>query len=658
MKSTGIIAFMAIVLLLAYSNNSKAQTLLANWNPSPTLHTIDKSYNDESAVVLEDSRVHQYKTVKDDMFVFCEQKKIVKVNSDKGVEMFNKIYINYRSGSEVVKIKARAILPNGKVINLPEDKIFDEEEDGFRYKKFALEGVEKGGEIEYYSLIKYPVYTFGIETYAVNQTPVLTASFELKIPSHLYFDVKGFNGFKVNSDTIINNERVTTAHAENIVDFESEKYSMPGAYYANVQYKLSYNLDKDRGVRMNTWGDFAKNVYANYTQFNKKEEKALDGFYKNIKLERNASEEEKIIAIEDYVKHNINVNANGIGDDADVIERIVKTKVAGEFGVTRLMIGLLQRAQIQNQLVFPGKRDEKPLDETFENFRLTNSIVLYFPSTGKYLSPGDVEFRYPIINTMLGGTKGIFIKELTLGNIKSATPVFDSIELLPYEGNKSNMEVSLSFNKSLDTLNIQSKQILQGYSAANYRPAYAFLSKDKQDDFTKSIIKNIANTDSVISFSVENADLKNSLNNLPLNILGNFKSVDLHENAGKNILVKIGEVIGTQVQMYQEKKRVLPISLDYPHALDRIITFTIPDGYKIKNPDDIVLNVTDKNGSGKETMGFISGYKIQGKELIITIHEFYKSIYYDVNKIDEFSKVINAAADFNKVTLVLEKISN
>ena len=162
----------------------------------------------------------------------------------------------------------------------------------------------------------------------------------------------------------------------------------------------------------------------------------------------------------------------------------------------------------------------------------------------------------------------------------------------------------------------------------------------------------------MISFSVENADLKNSLNNLPLNILGNFKSVDLHENAGKNILVKIGEVIGTQVQMYQEKKRVLPISLDYPHALDRIITFTVPDGYKIKNPDDIVLNVTDKNESGKETMGFISSYKTQGKELIITIHEFYKSIYYDVNKIDEFSKVINAAADFNKVTLVLEKISN
>ncbi|MEO5968272.1 MAG: hypothetical protein ABIP68_09275, partial [Ferruginibacter sp.] len=472
---------------------------------------------------------------------------------------------------------------------------------------------------------------------------------------HLFFDVKGYNGFTVNKDTVINKERITSAEANNITDFESEKYSTPGAYYSNIQYKLSYNLDQDRNVRMNTWNDFSKAVFNNYTQFNKKEEKAIEGFYKNIKVPGNASEEDKIVLIEDYVKRNISVNENGIGDGADVVEKIVKTKVAGEFGVIRLMIGLLQTAGLKTQLVFPSKRDEKPLDEAFENFRLTNSIVLYFPSTEKYLSPTAVELRYPIINPLLGANKGLFIKELVLGDFKSGTPVFDSIELLPYESSSSNMEVNISFNKTLDTLNLKSKQILTGYSASNYRPAYAFLPKDKQDDFTKGIIKNIANTDSVISFSVENSEMTNAVKNLPLNIIGYMKSVDLQENAGKNILVKIGEVIGTQVQMYQEKKRVLPISIEYPHALDRVITFTIPDGYKVKNLDDINLNVTDKDGSGKETMGFISSYKLNGKILVITVHEFYKSVYYDVNKIDIFTKVINAAADFNKLTLILAK---
>ena len=47
--------------------------------------------------------------------------------------------------------------------------------------------------------------------------------------------------------------------------------------------------------------------------------------------------------------------------------------------------------------------------------------------------------------------------------------------------------------------------------------------------------------------------------NLPLNIHGTIKAVDLIETAGKNILIKIGEVIGTQAQMYQENKRKMRV---------------------------------------------------------------------------------------------------
>ena len=155
---------------------------------------------------------------------------------------------------------------------------------------------------------------------------------------------------------------------------------------------------------------------------------------------------------------------------------------------------------------------------------------------------------------------------------------------------------------------------------------------------------------------VENKEMLSGYKNLPLNIYGTIKTVDLIETAGKNILIKIGEVIGTQAQMYQENKRKLPIILSYPHALDRTIRFTVPKGYRIKNAKDLAIHVTDKNASGTETMGFTSTYTLNGQELTINLHEFYKSIYYDINMIDVFKNVINAAADFNKVVLVLEKI--
>ena len=64
------------------------------------------------------------------------------------------------------------------------------------------------------------------------------------------------------------------------------------------------------------------------------------------------------------------------------------------------------------------------------------------------------------------------------------------------------------------------------------------------------------------------------------------------------------------------------------------------------------MNITDKSA----TMGFISTYTLNDAELLINIHEFYKEIYYPVDTFEEFRKVINASADFNKVVLVLEKI--
>jgi hypothetical protein len=56
-------------------------------------------------------------------------------------------------------------------------------------------------------------------------------------------------------------------------------------------------------------------------------------------------------------------------------------------------------------------------------------------------------------------------------------------------------------------------------------------------------------------------------------------------------------------------------------------------------------------------MGFVSSYEQNGNTLKITIKENYNSIFYPVQQYEEFKKVINASADFNKVVLVLDKAS-
>ena len=86
----------------------------------------------------------------------------------------------------------------------------------------------------------------------------------------------------------------------------------------------------------------------------------------------------------------------------------------------------------------------------------------------------------------------------------------------------------------------------------------------------------------------------------------------------------------------------------------RKINFTIPDGYVIKNLDDLKIDHTYQE-NGQTTMGFTSTYKVEGNVVRITIQEEYRRTYYPLSQFEDFKKVINAAADFNKVALVLEK---
>jgi hypothetical protein len=104
--------------------------------------------------------------------------------------------------------------------------------------------------------------------------------------------------------------------------------------------------------------------------------------------------------------------------------------------------------------------------------------------------------------------------------------------------------------------------------------------------------------------------------------------------------------------MYQEKQRVLPIENDYNREYHRILTFIIPEGYQIKNLEQLNLSVQPfKNNAA----GFVATYKIEGNKLIVTCDEVYNQIHFPLEEAEQYRSVINAAANFNKIVLVLEK---
>lgn len=624
------------------------------WLAKPTLHTVQPAFASASAVgIIEDKKI-EYKIEGKELSIYTTMYKVVKINDDKGIEMFNKIYVPVYNGNSVIDLKARAILKSGKIVDVPADKIKEIEEDGKRYKLFAMEGVEKGAEVEYMYTIKKGFSVFGNEVFQSSNIPNQLSYFTLITPQHLRFSAKGFNGFKVSADSLINERRVIVGHDENIPDMDDEKYSMKDPLLHRVEFKLSYNLSTNPDICMYTWKEFAKNAYSIYTTINSKEEKAVDAFIKKMNFDANAQEPNKILQIEDFLKTNINADEKIVGEDVDNLEKAIKTKNTNRSGIVKLFAAFFDKMNINYQFVFPNNRSDLPIDEEIENWRSIEDILFYFPKTKKFISPYAGDLRYPFLPPYLCGTRGLFLKTTTIGTLKTAIGSFGDIPMEPFEKHAHNMEVSLKFNNTVDTVYINSKQILLGYGATSYRPIYTYLPKDKQDEATKNIIKSVAKSDDITNIKVENAALNDAFDNKPLIISGDIKTIDMTERAGNKILFKIGEIIGGQEQMYQEKPRQLPIELEYPHVLIRKILVEIPEGYTIKNLKDIIINVQYKD-QDVVTMGFESSYQVKGNQLEININETYRNLKYPITEFENFKKVINAAADFNKVVLVLEK---
>ena len=62
-----------------------------------------------------------------------------------------------------------------------------------------------------------------------------------------------------------------------------------------------------------------------------------------------------------------------------------------------------------------------------------------------------------------------------------------------------------------------------------------------------------------------------------------------------------------------------------------------------------------KDSNGIVSCKFHSEYKIEGNKIIITINEFYSQIHYPLSQFEQYRSVVNAAADFNKVAILLQK---
>jgi hypothetical protein len=645
--------FLLAILLTTTVSFLNAQTATYNkfqWQPTATIHKIDKEFEAAAAVYVVDERINEYINEKDGFFIYRTTHRIIHINNDQGIESFNRIYLPFDEGIDMVDVKARTVLPSGKVIEMDKSNIKDLKEENGQYKIFALEGLTKGCEVEFYFTQKRTPSFFGREIIS-SRMPCMKAHFELIAPQHLIFETKSYNNLPASKDTVLNEKRYLVIDDSKIPDNDEEKYSMYQANLKRVDYKLSYNKANNATTRLFTWNELAQKVYKIYTETGEKENKRIRELFEIIGA--TGTEAQKIVLLESYMKKNFIAKEDLPDDDADDLARVIKNKTASHKAICKLYAALFSQAGINFYIVLAGDRSDYTLDKNFENWNSTKNFLFYFPSTKKFLAPTEVEYRYPWFPPTWGATNGLFCISTTIGNFTTAVGDIKPIPLEESRYSFSNMDMRLKFDKD-EALIIDVKQTYGGYLAPNYRVPFVFLPADQQGQVLKELIKFGTNSENILSHSFENKEMDQPDPYKPFVISASVKTTNLVEKAGEKLIVKIGEVIGQQAELYNAKSRATDMDVTVPHHLYREIELTLPDGYKIKNPTDLNINEVYQE-KDMETMGFVSSYTLTGNVLKVTIKEEYNRVMYPKDQYENFKKVINASADFNKIVLILEK---
>lgn len=620
-------------------SNMEVPTSLINENEV----ILQKVYKKE--VTVDKKKVQQFSLIHEKILI----------NSDKSIERNNKVYLPFRMDESVLTNKLRVILKNGKITELSKADIKEEtnNETGVKYHYFAINGLEKGAIIEKIFILEEAPSFNGRMVSMQGSAYVVNASFELIFPSHLGFKFKSYNGLpesKLTEKAYGENKNSIKIDASMIKPLPAdETYANETAHSQFFKYKLDSNTATG-AKNLNNYREFASAVYENlHPEMDKKIDEAIAKFKKDIP--ENKDQTEQIRNIEHKIKTTISYNR--YFDENQSFADAIKTKQANELDMLRLYIALFRKFNINYQPVLTSKRFETYFDKNFETLEQVDEVLFYFPDINKYIEPVSAEYRIPLFNFNYGANYGLFIKEREFGGVKMGVGDIRMIDIPDGNTTHDFTDIVIDFTKDAENPEVHTIHKYQGYSATSYQVIKDFVPDDRYKEIIDDIANNFTQEAEKISIKTSNDGIQ-YLGKAPFVIDVKFQGKDLLQKAGDNLLFNVGVLIGKQMEMYQADKRALPVEMYFPHYYTRNITIKLPDGYKISNPD--VFNIEHYiKIDGTDAGGWRSSAKVSDKLVEVTNHEYYNSMQFPLTVFDEYKKVINAAADFNKIVVVLEK---
>lgn len=581
--------------------------------------------------------------------MFEIQHELVQVNDEAGVESYNKISVPVYNNQYPIEVLAR-VIRDGKVVSTADkSNIKTVKEEDVEDHRIALESVLPGSFIETIIIVQQPIEFSGTE-YLQHFVPIKELLVCLVTPDFIELKTKIYNS-EAETKVKTNEERLFNYYLKRDVEAaQREEYCFLEAHVPRLEFVLKSTSSGGTGSK---WGDVGSRIYHammdDYEPAKSKLKKAL----KTIGVDSKMSEVEKVKLIENYIKSNILI-AEGL-PVANVTDPM-DMKMGSGFAINRLTCCLMKAAGVNFQLYGMSSRETKSIDSSFPSNNYVTYIILYFPNLDEFIDPMETNYRYPMISTEYLGQNAIIIMEEELGGVLTPITMTGKTKANKEDDSKIVEQYKISLNPDKGTYTMDLHKEYFGYGDHGLRMAYFYIPEDKRTDLYENTIKSMLKESKVESVTIANEDLSDLTQyEKPLTVDAKLTGTDMLEFAGDKIILNLGHAIGQQSELYNAKPRMYPIDIDFLHYYTRSLEIEIPEGYAAEGLDKLVKNFDFKNEKGERLFSFISNYEIKGNKIIISITESYDKLGYGVEHYENFAKVVNGAADFNKAAIVFVK---
>lgn len=604
----------------------------------------DDEIKGNDAVIIEDNRAVVYKLT----YRNHTRHKIIHISTQDGLDANNKIVIHVPDAVELSSIRARTISKDGEIEEMGRSSMKEVEnyEGGGGLKMYAIEGAEVGGQIEYEYILREPLYDSGKENLSMDY-PTKKACILIRWSTSYAVDTKGYN-----ADFDMRRFKLQHYyHFKDIPPIADEKYAVPDANRPYVVHKIkgSQRFQSDFANYPSLFKSFQKTFFEMESADLKKGKSAIKGFEIT-----EGDEENTLKRLNEFLKAKFTYEP-GYDDELEQVPNIVKTGLGNDFGLTKLYCAALTHLDIKHQVLITTNKYDMWLDPKFASRYTADEYIIYFPDYETYIYPSAQVAQYGLIPSWLCGNKALIIDK----TLKTAN--FREVESRLPELNQTNLKIDVKLNLAKSNSTIQIAQYGSGQIAYdyNYEYYYAESDADKKKELLNLIDWRYPES-KVVSIETVNDEAWGDISKCEdyeckRHLKATVESSTLYDRAGNNLLVNVGKLIGPQTELYSERERVQRVTCAHNKSYSFVITIDIPEGYSFAGTENAEFDNEFAYEDGEKVAGFKSEVEATDDQVVIKIYEYYAKVNIGKKYYQDYRKIINSAADFNKATILFKK---